>query len=192
MVCQHFQAWNTFWSKCKWHVFSRSNICHVSPDVPASESLESSPGTPESPGVSNYRHHSLEEFHSIQYSPSRVVLQSEEQSESSSSSTRLSSTSSGHEEEEPVWEDNQLLRRPLLTTSRNGSPQLRARITSSPAEITLSSAAKNWRIGSEFSFLHTEYSLALFKSTLDWIISRLMVCFNTVIHQNFDSILGSK
>jgi len=136
---------HTFRSRSMENVLgrNRSNICHVSPDVPASESLESSPGTPESPGVSNYRHHSLEEFHSIQYSPSRVVLQSEEQSESSSSSTRLSSTSSGHEEEEPVWEDNQLLRRPLLTTSRNGSPQLRARITSSPAEITLSSAAKN-------------------------------------------------
>eukprot|EP00092_Neocalanus_flemingeri_P031758 GFUD01034498.1.p1 GENE.GFUD01034498.1~~GFUD01034498.1.p1 ORF type:complete len:389 (+),score=63.87 GFUD01034498.1:152-1318(+) len=131
---------------------NRSNLCHVSPDLPPSDSVESSPGTPDIPTVANFRHHSLEEFHTMQYTPSPSKY-SRRQS-SSECSTRLSSSSSHSgpnacEEEEPgssetveaedhVWEDNQLMRRPLLTSSRSGSPMLRARIISSPAAISTS------------------------------------------------------
>lgn len=135
---------------------NRTNLCHVSPDLPPSESLESSPGTPDMSDVSNFRHHSLEEFHSLQYTsnPSKLCRRQS----SSGCSTRLSSTSSqsgqnvcpeeDDEEEEQgigssetveaddaLWEDNQLMRRPLLSSSRTGSPLHRVRITSSPAAI---------------------------------------------------------
>ena len=110
----------------------RSNLCHVSPDLPPSESLESSPGTPDIPTVANFRHHSLEEFHTMQYAPTPSKF-SRRQS-SSGCSTRLSSSSSHSgqnvceeeepgigssetvEPEDPIWEDNQLMRRPLLTS----------------------------------------------------------------------------
>jgi len=125
---------------------NRSNLCHVSPDQPQSESLENSPATPDIHGTTHFRHHSLEEFHSIQYC--NTSTHGRRQS-SSGCSTRLSSTSSHSSqnyyeaEEEPysgssetiegedqVW-DNQ--RQPLITSSRPGSPLLRPRLVSSPA-----------------------------------------------------------
>merc|ERR1719233_2727257 len=71
---------------------NRSNLCHVSSDPPPSESLESSPATPDIPSVGNFRHHSLEEFHSIQYAPSPAKYGRRQSS--SGCSTRLSSASS--------------------------------------------------------------------------------------------------